>query len=147
MVEAFGYDIVPFKSRSFFWITFRGEVGLGRLQRAHEAYVSHPDFVPGTDELLDFSATSLKQLDSEQIEAIRKYATSQPDTHNCKSAIVVGSKLEFGLTRMMGARLDRDVPVTRGVFYSLRDALEWLRPGEAEELLAAYPRALETGVG
>jgi hypothetical protein len=76
---------------------------------------------------------------------IRRFMVEQPDRHHCKSAIVVSSQLEYGLGRMMGATLDMDAPVDRLVCYSVREALDWLRPGEVDELLAEHERRSRSG--
>ena len=68
----------------------------------------------------------------------------QPDRQECMSAIVVGSQLDFGIGRMMGAQLDRDIPVDRAMFYAIEDALEWLRPGQASQLIEAHQAYLDT---
>ena len=47
---------------------------------------------------------------------------------------------------MMSALLDRDVPMDRRVFYSVHEALDWLRPGQVDELLAAHEEAVERGL-
>lgn len=141
----FSYTMVSLKSHGFFWVTFTGEVGMGRLARAHEAFTSHPDYVAGVDELLDFSHTSIKQMTKKEIEMIRQFMAERPDRHNCMSVIVVNSRLEYGLGRMMGGSIDQDVPAERHMAYSLREALDWLRPGQVDELLAMHQQALERG--
>jgi hypothetical protein len=111
---------------------------MGRLARAYGALRNHPAYVPGIDELVDFTKTSVKDLSQSEIELIREYMVAAPEQHGCKSAIIVNTKVEYGLTRMMGLTLDTDVPADRFVCYSVREALEWLRPGRADELMAAY---------
>ena len=143
--DNFNYTMVPLKSHGFFWVTFTGEVGVGRLARAHDAFTSHPDYAPGIDELLDFTDTSIKQMTKKEIELIRRYMATQSSRHHSKSVIVVNTQLEYGLGRMMNPLLDRDVPMDRHMSYSLREALDWLRPGQVDELLAAYQGALEAG--
>lgn len=142
----FNYTMVPLVSHGFFWVTFTGEVGIGRLAQAHDAFTSHPDYDPGIDELLDFTDTSIGQMTKNEIEMIRQYMVGRPSRHNSKSVIVVKTQLEYGLSRMMSALLDRDVPMDRRVFYSVREALDWLRPGQVDELLAAHDEAVERGL-
>ena len=125
-------------SHDFFWITFTGEVSIGRLGKAHDAFTSHPEYVPGIDELLDFTTGSIAQMTLKDIELIRQYMVGKPDRHNSKSVIVVNTQVEFGLGRMMGGSIALDVPVERWICYSLRDALDWLRPGHTDELLKSY---------
>ena len=139
----FKYTMIPFTEDGFFWVTFFGEISLGRLAKAHNALTSHAEYVPGIDELLDFSQTSVGQITRQDIDQIRAYMETQPDRHHNKSVIVVNTELEYGLGRMMGAWLDRDVPVERQIVYSVREALDWLRPGKAAELEKAHQQALK----
>jgi hypothetical protein len=125
-------------SHDFFWITFTGEVSLGRLVQAHEAFTSHPEYKPGIDELLDFTASSIAQMTTEDVELIRQYMVGQPGRHDSRSVIVVNTQMEFGLGRLMGGSIALDVPVERWVCYSLGDALDWLRPGHSDELLGTH---------
>jgi hypothetical protein len=128
-------------SHDFFWVTFTGEVSMGRLVKAHDAFTSHPEYGPGIDELLDFTASSIAQMTTKDIELIRQYMVGKPDRHNSKSVIVVNTQMEFGLGRMMGGSIALDVPVERWICYSLRDALDWLRPGHTDELLKSHMKS------
>jgi hypothetical protein len=139
--DNFKYTMIPIMRHDFFWITFTGEVNISRLFEAHDAFTSHPEYRPGIDELLDFTASSIAQMTKKEIELIREYMIGQPGRHNSKSVIVVNTQVEFGLGRMMGGSIAVDVPVERWICYSLRDALEWLRPGHTDELLDAHLKA------
>lgn len=132
------YSAVSFASHGFFWVTFRGELSLGRLTRAHQEFTSHPDYFVGVDELLDFSDTTIEHLSSPDIARIRDYALRQTDARPGKNVIVVSTKLEYGLGRMIAGGMGQDVPEQRQICFSLHDALEWLRPGQADALLEAH---------
>lgn len=134
----FNCDMMPFKDEGFFWITFTGDMSLGRLAKAHASFTDHPDYTPGVDELLDFSQTSIKHMKKAEIDMIKQYVMERPEGHHNKSVLVVGTDAEYGLARMMGALLDEAAPVDRKVCYEVRDALEWLRPGKANELLRVF---------
>ena len=101
---------------------------------ALEVFKDHPNFTPGVDELLDFTLSSLAWMSPDDVQGMRRSLQEQPERHNCKSAIVVNTKLEYGLARMMDGTMAMDVPTNRGVFYSVNEALDWLRPDRAEEL-------------
>ena len=146
MAEDHRYTLVPFESDGFFWAAFRGEVSLGCLARAHDAFTSHPAYAPDLDELIDFSEASFKDMTRDDIRMIRDYMITRPDRHHCRSVLVVGSDMEYGLGRMLGSSLEFDVPVDRWICRSLHEALEWLRPGRADELVAKYEqKRLELG--
>ena len=131
----FDFQMVPFVDHGFFWITFSGEIGIGRLAKAHQAFTDHPDYRAGINELLDFSETSIEQITRQNIEMIRTYMRERTTRHHCRSAMVISSELEFGLGRMLGGMLSQEAPVDRGIFYSVAQALEWLYPGQSEELM------------
>ena len=134
------YNVYSLKPFGFFIAKFSGEVTMRDLGKAHDVMTEHPDYEPQVDELVDFSDASFKSLSNEEIKGIRDYMVKRPDRHDCRSVLVVGSRLEFGLSRMMGQTLDHDVPVDRHVAYDLRSALEWLRPGEVDDILAEVDR-------
>lgn len=137
-VEKFSFSFVPMPEDGFFWITFRGELGLGRPAKAHAEFTSHPDYTPGIDELLDFRETTIKDITRNDIDQIRLYVRDRTDRHHCKSVIVVNTELEYGLGRILGGRLSAEAPVDRGLAYSIEEALEWLRPSEGARLLAEF---------
>ena len=136
----FEYTIVPFVDYGFMWVTFSGPIGMGRLGKAHEQFLQHPDFKPGIDELLDFSAASLEQLGRSDFEQLRLYMRDQTDRHGSRSVLVVNTRLEYGLIRMMDGMLATEAPVDRALFYTLPEALEWLHPGKSDLLLDEYSR-------
>ncbi len=135
--------MVPMPGYGFFWITFSGEITVERLGAAHAEFRRHPAFEPGVDELLDFSGTSINLLSQQDIVLIRRFMKERTDRHHIKSAIVVGSAVDYGVGRMFGTlvEVDEEVPVSYHACRSVREALEWLRPGQEDELLAAYAEA------
>jgi len=136
------YSMVPFKDDGFFWITFYGDFSIGSLGRAYEAFRSHPDYVPGTDELADFSQGSIENLSRDDVERIRQYMAGTSEQHHCKSVLVVGTTVEYGVGRMLTLTLERDAPVNRFVARTIREGVEWMRPGRADELMEAHSKAL-----
>ena len=66
---------------------------------------------------------------------IRNYLREIPIRHHCRSVMVISSELEFGLGRMLDGMLSQEVPVDRGIFISVPEALEWLCPGQSKELM------------
>ena len=137
----FEFAIVFYPQHNFYWATFGGDLSLRDLAQAHQKLLSQPNFDPSFDELLDFSNASIKQLGKKEIGEIRRYMQGKTDLHHNRSVIVVNSQLEFGLGRMMGALMDQDVPVDRWICYSVEEALEWLRPTFANDLLAEHVKA------
>ena len=132
--QDFAYTVTWLKSHGIAWATFHGEVTMGNITKSYAAYQQDPNYGPEIDELLDFSDASVATMRAKEFEIIRAFMSSQTDRHNTMSAIVVSSKLEYGLSRMMGGLMSKDAPVDRGVFYTVDEALEWLRPGQADEI-------------
>ncbi len=141
MTEPFTASLVPFEAEDFLWVTFKGEMSLSRLTRAHEAFMAHPTFHPGIDELLDFSQTTLRHTSAEDAKLIRQYVIAKPESLANKSVWVVNTQLEYGLGRMIAGMLGKDVHIERQICFSNSDALEWLRPGKAASLLADFQKA------
>jgi hypothetical protein len=142
LAKDFSYRIVSLKPNNLMWGTFYGEISVRGIAEAYSAYQEHPDFGPGVDELLDFSQASVANLRAKSFEIFRSFMSEQPERHHSMSAIVVNTALEYGLSRMMGGMLDQDVPVERGVFYSVEDAVAWLRPEQVDDVLAAHQKAI-----
>lgn len=138
--EEFSVSIVAFPSDGFFWITFRGELTLDRMTRAHQEFTSHPDYYVGVDELLDFSQSTIRNMTSADVRTIRNYVLQSTEARPGRNVIVVNTKVEYGLGRMIAGHLGKDVPTERQICFSVREALEWLRPRQADALLESYPR-------
>lgn len=136
--------MVPITGLNLFWVTFYGRFTMKEIAGAHDEFTRHEKFVPGIDELLDFSNSSLVELNQKTMDMIRTFMKDQTDRHDSRSAIVVNTELEYGLSRMLGANLDKDAPVDRGVFYNAEDALAWLRPGATEEIMRRYNEAIDS---
>jgi hypothetical protein len=142
--NGFHFTMVPITGHNLFWVTFYGRFTIKEISCAHDEFTRHEEFVQGIDELLDFSSSSLVKLNQKTMDIIRTFMKEQTDRHDSRSAIVVNTELEYGLSRMLGANLDRDAPVDRGVFYNIEDALAWLRPGETEEIMSRYKEAIDS---
>lgn len=139
----FAFQMVPLPAYGLFWITFSGEVTAGRLAKAHAEFTRHPDYEPSVDELLDFSDTSINLLSQKDIAQMRVFMRGRPDRHHIRSAIVVGSKVDYGVGRMFGTlvEVDAELPVEYRTCHLIREAVEWLRPGQEDELIAAHAEA------
>ena len=134
--------MIPFTDHGFFWITFFGELRIGRLAQAHQEFTDHSDYRLCINELVDFSQTSIEQIARQNIEVIRNYMRERVIRHHCRSATVISSELEFGLGRMMGGMLSQEAPIDRGIFYSVPETLEWLCPGQSEELVRLHDQII-----
>ncbi|MEM1434950.1 MAG: hypothetical protein AAGG11_12895 [Pseudomonadota bacterium] len=145
-VQKLQCTLVPLTDAKLFWVTFSGPLSLGRLTRAHQLYLRHPAYVSGMDELLDFSGTSLSSLKKPQLDLLRQYMLAQPEIVLGRTAMVVNTELEYGIGRMVSAMVEFDVPLQRFVSRSVADALEWLRPGEGDQLTALHDAQAAQGI-
>jgi len=136
MDDVFAFDLMPFTEDDFFWITFTGEATLRRLYTAHAAYLEHPAFRPGGDELLDFRGASIASNRRAELGQMRDALAGLSGREACRCAIVLGSSLDFGLGRMAGGMMALDVPGERFVTRDLQAALEWLRPDAVSSIRA-----------
>jgi len=143
--QNFAYTMTWLKPQGLVWGTFHGDVTMANIAETYAAYQQHPNSGPEIDELLDFSDASVATIRAKEFEIIRAFMSSQSDRHHTRSAIVVNTKLEYGLSRMMGGLMSKDVPVDRGVFYSADDALEWLRPGQVDEIRRLRSEQMRSG--
>ena len=128
----------PQPSYGFFWVEFEGDFDMQRLGLAYGEFISHPDYYPGIDELLDFSNTTLRHTSAEDARQIRRYVVEKPESLSDRCVWVVNTQLEYGLGRMITGLLGKDVHIDRQICFSIADALEWLRPGQAEQLQTTY---------
>lgn len=139
----FEFTMVPLMQHRLFWITFEGAVTAEQLGIAHAEFRRHPAYAPRIDELLDFSTTTINRLSQSDISSIRRFMKTRRDRHHIQSAIVVGSDVDYGVGRMFGSLVEADpsVPVEYGIFRDITEAVAWLRPGEAEAVIAARDEA------
>ncbi len=93
MLSPFSSSFVPFPEDEFLWVTFSGELSLGRLTRAHQVYMTQPEFHAGIDELLDFSQTTLEHTSPDDLKLIRRYVIENPQSVSGKAVLVVNTTL------------------------------------------------------
>ena len=125
------------------WVVFKGDATLRDLGKAFEAFRKHPDYHTELDELLDWSRASMRRLAPADTDRIRSFLSQQEDRFDTKQAVLVSADLDFGLYRMFDMRADGEVPQDRHVFRNVEEALEWLRPGCATEMLAQFHERMD----
>ena len=131
----------PQPSYGFFWVEFEGDFDMQRLGLAYGEFISHPDYYPGIDELLDFSKSTLEELTVEDIARLKAFTEARPELRNNKSVIVVNSALEYQLAETLKVHMQKTIPVDRHICFSVREAIEWLRPEQADEINAKLLRS------
>ena len=142
MLTPFNASLVPFPEDDFLWVTFSGELSLGRLTRAHQAYMAHPEFRAGIDELLDFTQSTLEHTSPDDLRFIRRYVIDNPQSDARKAALVVNTTLEYGLGRMLTGLIGKSHDVDRKICFSAGEALQWLRPDRADDLLKIHQSSI-----
>lgn len=136
MSDRFQFQLIPLPEHRLFCIRVNGDVTLKTLAKLETALRDHAEYTDGIDELFDYSSASFSSLRKSDIDLIHRFMVNNLEQQPCKSAIVVDSRVEYGIARMMAMTLAQDFPADRFVSYSLEEALRWLRPEHADELIA-----------
>ena len=131
--------------RAPFIVTVRdglGEVtlltaGPEALIAAYRALLTHPDFVDSMDSLWDMREVESPLLGSEvmpaTVEAEELIRTTGADRSGRRVAVIVGSDLTFGVTRMFAGLAGGRLPMVFEGFREEEEARGWLRSGREEE--------------
>jgi hypothetical protein len=108
------------------YIKMSGSLQKKEILEALDQAVSDERYRSGMNRLWDFRDSDLSALDSAAIAELAQYPMKFPGGINdVKVALLVGRKLEYGLTRMFEA-YSTDLPFTVKVFYTLDEAEAWL---------------------
>lgn len=90
--------------------------------------VNSAEWIPGTSQLVDHRRLVLESLDYSAMEAIRGVmANYTGELGSGRCAFVVGDELGFGMARMYDMLGGDAVHAGIGVFYSMDEAMEWIR--------------------
>lgn len=112
-------------------IQTEGEAGVRDFDDLLNELVESPRWVTGTSQIVDHRKLKLDNLDSEAMMQIRDVVGKHSGKLGSgRCAFIVKDDLGFGIARMYdlvgGENLHHGVKV----FYSIEDAVEWLRQNE-----------------
>lgn len=108
--------------------TWGPQVGDASLMRYQETVWRDPD-VRGFDEVIDFRALEQIEVTTDGLAAVAQMAAAMDaQVGESRFAIVAGSDLGFGLSRMYEAFREMNASATRKVmvFHCMEAALAWL---------------------
>ena len=90
--------------------------------------VDSPKWVVGTRQLVDHRELIMKNLTSNSMQRIRDIVKKHSKKlGNGRCAFVVKDALGFGIARMYELIGGESIHIEVGVFYSLNEAVEWLK--------------------
>lgn len=122
----------------FFWNSAYGTPTLRDVFYSRQAFINHPEYHKDVTELVDMRHSDISAMNRQSINHIVDFTQQETTDVQNRSVLVVNTQLEFGLSRMLDANLTQSSPVERAVFYNIKEALEWLCPGQADAVLKLY---------
>lgn len=113
------------RDRNLTTLTLRGQVTLSEMLKTLNAYGKSGVTL---NELYDVRLLAGERISSEDVEAVvnyfRQYGGLRPP--NSKTAVLVASDLDYGISRMIQQLTDGIVPFQVNVFETLEQAMAWL---------------------
>jgi hypothetical protein len=117
-------------------VTTSGLADLAVIGRLVDELASDPRYSPGMNLLFDHTRLDVTPLTTEDIYEIGRAVAERGDAFaRTPIAVVVADPVGYGVTRMAEAQADLPAPSTRPgssyvrVFYTLDEAVDWLRAG------------------
>lgn len=118
-----------------------GDVNAQRLADSDRKILADPQFLAGMQFLIDFRAAIFVEADFSMLgRMVPLVRELDAERHNSRSAIVVGSRFDYGVVRQLCLLLDSPSAggkIERQPFYELEDACAWL--GVPVEVLDRLP--------
>jgi hypothetical protein len=87
---------------------------------------NHPDYSEGIAVIYDFRKTSLKPINTKELEFLRKQVFSHPELLIRDAAMVAEDPLEYGICRMWMAHMASIPSINRMLFKDFEEARKWL---------------------
>ena len=116
------------KSPEYVYIQTDGEASVHGFDELLTAIVESPNWVTGTKQLVDHSKLKIEKLTGQDVrkieDIVKKHAKK---LGNGRCAFVVAGALGFGLVRMYELLGGQDIHQGVAVFFTIDEAVEWLR--------------------
>ncbi len=113
-------------------IVYRGALGAEDMIRAREQFLADAAFRPGMSFLVDFRGASLRSMSTEDLRRVGVHgAEVSKGWGDHRSAVVVATDLDYGLSRMFSVLGDRPGLELR-IFRDASDARDWLATAASE---------------
>jgi hypothetical protein len=127
-VNAINFEINLEKSPEYVYIQTDGEASVRGFDELLTAIVESPNWITGSKQLVDHRKLKPEKLTSEDVrrigDIVKKHAKK---LGNGRCAFVVSDALGFGLVRMYESLGGEDIHLESAVFYTIDEAVEWLR--------------------
>lgn len=116
------------QSPEYVFIQTDGEVSVRGFDELLTGIVESPNWIAGAKQLVDHRKLKINTLPSEDVEKIKDIVKKHSkELGNGRCAFVVTDPLGFGLIRMYENLGGDDIHQEVGVFYTIDEAVEWLR--------------------
>ncbi len=127
-VTTMTFEINFEKSPEYVYIQTHGEASLNGFNRLLKSIVESPKWITGTNQLVDHRKLNLDKLTSEDMVKIKDIVQKHAEKlGNGRCAFVVSGSLGFGLARMYELLGGEDTHQAVAVFYTIDEAVQWLR--------------------
>ncbi len=116
------------RSPDYVYIQTDGEASVSGFDKLLTEIVESPKWKTGTKQLVDHRKLKLHMLTSEDVRKIMEIVKkNSKELGNGRCAFVITDTLGFGLARMYELLGGKDIHQGIAVFYTIDEAVEWLR--------------------
>ncbi|MCB1693626.1 MAG: hypothetical protein KDI19_12735 [Pseudomonadales bacterium] len=123
------HDVTFDEEAGWVRVVTRGEATLQGFSAMREAIYSHPGWYPGCKLFLDHRELDVENFSTGDIRTMVGQGVAAQKAHGGgagKAAVIMSSKLGFGLARMWQQTLETQAPGDVQVFTDIDDAAAWL---------------------
>ncbi len=103
-----------------------GPVSYDEFTSTMEIILNSRDYPPNINILWDLRKADLSQVNYDFWENIIRYRRQFPQRNNCRSAMIVDSDYQYGITRMFQNQAGDRIPQEFMVFRDLKEGEAWL---------------------
>jgi hypothetical protein len=116
------------QSPDYVYVQTAGEISIRGFDRLLTAIVESPEWKTGTKQLIDHRKLIYDKITSDDVRAIEHIVKKNSKRlGNGRCAFVVKDALGFGMARMYDLVGGEAIHQQVGVFYTIEEAVEWLR--------------------
>lgn len=116
------------QSPDYVYIRTEGEASVRGFDKLLAEIVDSPNWKTGTKQLVDHRKLMLDKLTSEDMRTIKDIVKKNSNKlGNGRCAFVINNTLGFGLARMYELLGGKEIHQEIAVFYTIDEAVEWLR--------------------
>ena len=128
LVNVMKFEINFEKSPDYVYIQTDGEASVRGFDELLTAIVESPNWTTGSKQLVDHRKLKFQKLASEDVRRIGDVVKNHANKlGNGRCAFVVSDGLGFGIARMYECLGGEDVHQESAVFYTVDEAVEWLK--------------------